>query len=246
MGQRPGSVPSFQLPSAALKGRNSVAWRLRTVAFGHGGDLLRPFRAWRLQARTLKPRPLAWAVVARPFGAIHPLALVTKLPHPRLTGREITFEFREDKMSRKIGLGLCTLVFLLTAGTLAFSASRIEKDLKLEPGGRLVVDAGASDVFVTGRSASGAHVVVTSNQDDLEELFTLNFSEEARGGPHRDAQTQPTALAQTPASAHGGGSPHPDKSGYSYGRGRRKGQPSGRRNQPRDFGWRCQSVGAEG
>ena len=66
----------------------------------------------------------------------------------------------------------------LTAGTLAFSASRIEKDLKLEPGGRLVVDAGASDVLVTGRSASGAHVVVTSNQDDLEELFTLNFSEE--------------------------------------------------------------------
>ncbi len=81
-------------------------------------------------------------------------------------------------MSRKIGLGLCTLVFLLSAGTLAFSASRIEKDLKLEPGGRLVVDAGASDVFVTGRSASGAHVVVTSNRDDLEELFTLNFSEE--------------------------------------------------------------------
>jgi DUF4097 and DUF4098 domain-containing protein YvlB len=81
-------------------------------------------------------------------------------------------------MSRKIGLGLCTLVFLLTAGTLAFAASRIEKDLKLEPGGRLVVDAGASDVFVTGRSASGAHVVVTSNRDDLQELFTLNFSEE--------------------------------------------------------------------
>ena len=84
-------------------------------------------------------------------------------------------------MSRKIGLGLCTLVFLLTAGTLAFSASRIEKDLKLEPGGRLEVDAGASDVFVTGRSASGAHVVVTSNQDDLEQLFTLNFSEEPGG-----------------------------------------------------------------
>ena len=84
-------------------------------------------------------------------------------------------------MSRKIGLGLCTLVFLLSAGTLAFSASRIEKDLKLEPGGKLVVDAGASDVFVTGRSASGAHVVVTSNRDDLEELFSFNFSEEPGG-----------------------------------------------------------------
>ena len=84
-------------------------------------------------------------------------------------------------MSRKIGLGLCTLVFLLTAGTLAFSESRIEKDLKLEPGGKLVVDAGASDVFVTGRSASGAHVVVTSNRTDLEELFSFNFSEEPGG-----------------------------------------------------------------
>jgi hypothetical protein len=81
-------------------------------------------------------------------------------------------------MSRKIGLGLCTLVFLLTAGSLGFSASRIEKNLKLEPGGRLVVDAGASDVFVTGRSESGAHVVVTSNRDDLEELFSFDFSEE--------------------------------------------------------------------
>jgi len=81
-------------------------------------------------------------------------------------------------MSRTIGLGLCTLALLLTAGSLAFSATRIEKDLKLEPGGRLVVDAGASDVFVTGRSGSGVHVVVTSNRDDLEELFTFNFREE--------------------------------------------------------------------
>ena len=81
-------------------------------------------------------------------------------------------------MSRKFGLRLCTIVFLLTTESLAFSATRIEKDLKLEPGGRLVVDAGASDVFVTGRSGSGAHVVVTSNRDDLEQLFSFNFSEE--------------------------------------------------------------------
>jgi hypothetical protein len=84
----------------------------------------------------------------------------------------------EDKMSRKIGLGLCCLAFLLTAGSRAYSRSRIEKDLKLEPGGRLVVDASSSDVFVTGRSGSGAHIVVTSNRDDLEELFTFRFNEE--------------------------------------------------------------------
>ena len=81
-------------------------------------------------------------------------------------------------MSRKIGLSLCCLVFSLTAGSRAFSQSHIEKDLKLAPGGRLVVDASASDVFVTGRPESGAHVVVTSNRPDLEDLFAFRFDEE--------------------------------------------------------------------
>jgi hypothetical protein len=84
-------------------------------------------------------------------------------------------------MSRKMGLGLCCLAFLLAAGSRAYSQSRIEKDLKLDPGGRLVVEAGASDVFVTGRPESGAHVVVTSNRADLEDLFTFRFDEEPGG-----------------------------------------------------------------
>ena len=81
-------------------------------------------------------------------------------------------------MSPKIGLGLCCLVFLLAAGSRFYSQSRIEKDLKLNPGGRLVVDASASDVFVTGRPEPGAHVVITSNRADLEDLFTFRFDEE--------------------------------------------------------------------
>jgi DUF4097 and DUF4098 domain-containing protein YvlB len=84
----------------------------------------------------------------------------------------------EDKMSRKIGLVLCCLVFLLNTGSGAYSQSRIEKNVRLDPGGRLVVEASASDVFVTGRSESGAHVVVTSNRADLEDLFTFRFDEE--------------------------------------------------------------------
>jgi DUF4097 and DUF4098 domain-containing protein YvlB len=84
----------------------------------------------------------------------------------------------EDKMSRRIGLGLCCLAFLLAAGSRAYSRSRIEKDLKLDPGGRLIVDASSSDVSVTGRAESGAHVVVTSNRDDLEDLFAFHFDEE--------------------------------------------------------------------
>jgi hypothetical protein len=87
-------------------------------------------------------------------------------------------EFKEEKMSRKIGLGLCCIVFFLSAGSRAFSQSHIEKDLKLAPGGRLMIDAGTSDVFVTGRPESGAHVVVTSNRADLEDLFTFRFDEE--------------------------------------------------------------------
>jgi len=87
-------------------------------------------------------------------------------------------EFLEEKMSRKTGLGLCCLVFLVGAVSCAYSQSRIEKDLELEPGGRLMVEAGASDIFVTGRPESGAHVVVTSNRADLEDLFVFRFDEE--------------------------------------------------------------------
>jgi len=84
----------------------------------------------------------------------------------------------EEKMSRKIGLGLCCLVFLLAAGSRAYSQSRIEKDLKLDSGGRLVVEASTSDVIVTGRPESGAHVVITSKRSDLEDLFSFRFDEE--------------------------------------------------------------------
>jgi hypothetical protein len=84
----------------------------------------------------------------------------------------------EEKMSRKIGLGSCCLVFLLAAGSGAYSQSRLAKDLKLDPGGRLVVEASASDVIVMGRPESGAHVVITSNRPDLEDLFTFRFNEE--------------------------------------------------------------------
>ena len=84
-------------------------------------------------------------------------------------------------MSRKLGLGLSCLVFLLAVGSPAYSQARIEKDLKLAPGGRLVVDASASDVFVTGRPESGAHIMVTSNRDDLQELLAFTFEEEPGG-----------------------------------------------------------------
>jgi len=54
-----------------------------------------------------------------------------------------------------------------------------EKNLRLEPGGRFVIDSGAGSVRITGTSGSGARVVVTSNRDDLENLFELRFGETA-------------------------------------------------------------------
>jgi hypothetical protein len=75
-----------------------------------------------------------------------------------------------------------TMVMALTGLGLAAPATaraeyRNEKQLKLEPGGRFVVDSGTGSVRITGTAGSGARVVVTSNRDDLERLFELNFQE---------------------------------------------------------------------
>src|SRR5215472_5553234 len=54
---------------------------------------------------------------------------------------------------------------------------RSEKELKLDPGGRFEIEAGAGSVSVTGSNESGAHIVITSNRDDLESLFAIRFEE---------------------------------------------------------------------
>ena len=53
----------------------------------------------------------------------------------------------------------------------------IEKTLKLDPGGRCVLDADAGSVTLTGTSEAGAKVIITSNRDDLESLFNFNFED---------------------------------------------------------------------
>jgi hypothetical protein len=68
---------------------------------------------------------------------------------------------------------------LSLAAAPAAADTRIEKDLKLAPGGefRLETDLGA--VTVTGSSDSGAHVVVTSKRKDLDDLLTFRWEEGA-------------------------------------------------------------------
>jgi hypothetical protein len=59
----------------------------------------------------------------------------------------------------------------------ALAETNIEKNLKLEPGGKLTVVADAGSLTVTGSSSAGAHVVLTSNKSDFESRFDLKFEE---------------------------------------------------------------------
>src|ERR1700730_18262295 len=75
----------------------------------------------------------------------------------------------------------CLIVTLGLAWALPAAAdSRVEKTLKLEPGGRLVVDTEKGAISVTGGSGSAARVVVPSAGRDLEDLLSLRFEEGSR------------------------------------------------------------------
>jgi len=69
-------------------------------------------------------------------------------------------------------------VVLLAALSVPARADReIEKTLRLDPGGRFVLDADAGSVTITGTSEAGAKVIITSNRDDLASLFSFNFED---------------------------------------------------------------------
>jgi hypothetical protein len=59
----------------------------------------------------------------------------------------------------------------------AAADDRIEKDLKLDPGGEFRLQTDVGVVTVTGSPDAGAHVVVTSRRKDLNELLTFRFDE---------------------------------------------------------------------
>jgi DUF4097 and DUF4098 domain-containing protein YvlB len=58
---------------------------------------------------------------------------------------------------------------------------RVEKNLKLAPGGQFVLDSDAGSVTVIGSPQQGAEIVVTANRDDVDDLLTFSF-EEVPGG----------------------------------------------------------------
>lgn len=69
--------------------------------------------------------------------------------------------------------GLFVPALSLSAGT------RLEKALRLEPGGRFSLDTDMGSVTVTGMAASGARIVVTSKRRELDDLLRFTFREDA-------------------------------------------------------------------
>lgn len=74
-----------------------------------------------------------------------------------------------------------TLLLLLgLTATSAWADFKRERTLTFEPGGVFTLDSDIGDVLVTGGSAAGARVVVTSDRD-LDRDFDFTFDESARG-----------------------------------------------------------------
>ena len=82
-------------------------------------------------------------------------------------------------MNRMIAVITLSLAVALTA-TSAWADFKRERTLTLEPGGTFILDSDIGDVVMTGGSASGAQVVVTSDRD-LDKDFNVTFDESARG-----------------------------------------------------------------
>jgi DUF4097 and DUF4098 domain-containing protein YvlB len=59
----------------------------------------------------------------------------------------------------------------------ALAETRIEKTLKLSPGGEFRLDTDMGKVTLTGSSAQDVHVVITSRRKDLDDLLAFRFDE---------------------------------------------------------------------
>jgi DUF4097 and DUF4098 domain-containing protein YvlB len=58
----------------------------------------------------------------------------------------------------------------------AAAESRIEKNLELQPKGQFVLQSDVGSVTVTGVSRSGAHIVITSDRDNLNNELEFTFT----------------------------------------------------------------------
>lgn len=71
------------------------------------------------------------------------------------------------------------LCLLAAVGALPAQAGfRVERELALAPGGQLVIDADAGAIELRAAERSGAHIVITSPKDDVEERYRFSFESE--------------------------------------------------------------------
>ncbi len=80
-------------------------------------------------------------------------------------------------MSPKTARFPLALVLLGLIALPALGETRIEKTLKLSPGGEFRLDTDMGKVTLVGSSESDAHVVITSRRKDLDDLMTFRYDE---------------------------------------------------------------------
>lgn len=79
----------------------------------------------------------------------------------------------------KTGRTALILVGLLVPVLSARADSRMEKALRLDPGGRFSLQTDLGSVTVTGTNATGARLVITSRRRTLDDLLRFTFREDA-------------------------------------------------------------------
>jgi hypothetical protein len=72
---------------------------------------------------------------------------------------------------------LTTLALSLLAWIPVLAETRVEKNFKLDSGGKLLIDSDLGHVSVTGRAGSGAHVVIVAKNDDFQERYDVAMTE---------------------------------------------------------------------
>lgn len=82
-------------------------------------------------------------------------------------------------MRRSVWRVSMLLAGLALAAQTARADTRMEKTLRLDSGGEFRLDTDLGKVTVTGSADSGAHVVITSKNKDLDELLHFRFEEGA-------------------------------------------------------------------
>jgi DUF4097 and DUF4098 domain-containing protein YvlB len=78
---------------------------------------------------------------------------------------------------RALLVSLAVPALVLAGAGAVFADSRMERTLKLDPGGTFRLDTDMGSVVVHGKSGSGAHVLFESAGDDLESRLRFQFDE---------------------------------------------------------------------